>query len=200
MLVGRGLHGWRKRTMKPSAKVARLATSTVGDARARVEEDMPRVQEALVVAEEGRRKAEAETARLEVGRTSLLLDLKATKDEVSSLHFQASKDKEAMKEEYQKALEVIFAYGYGCCVFKHDICGDHPKVPKGMPNSANLLPLEFFVNLGYPPVQAVVKATMTEAPPSETPKEPMDVATTEDQSRLQPLFFRYLFFCKGALF
>ena len=37
-------------------------------------------------------------------------------DEVSSLHSQASKDKEVVEEDYQKALEVIFAYGYGCFV------------------------------------------------------------------------------------
>ena len=42
-------------------------------------------------------------------------------------------------EEYHKALEVIFAYGYGNCVFKHNICGDGPEVPKGMPDSINPL-------------------------------------------------------------
>ena len=52
---------------------------------------------------------EAETTLLEVERTSLLLELRATKDEVSSLHSQAGRDKEAMEEEYHKALEMIFA-------------------------------------------------------------------------------------------
>ena len=50
--------------------------------------------------EEGRCKAEAETVLLEVERTSLLLELRTTKDEVSSLHSQAGRDKEAMEEEY----------------------------------------------------------------------------------------------------
>ena len=45
-------------------------------------------------------KAEAKTVRLEVERTSLMLEIGATKDEVSSLHSQASKDKEAMGENY----------------------------------------------------------------------------------------------------
>ena len=45
---------------------------------------------------------------------------------------------------------MIFAYRYGCCVFKHNICGDDPEVPKGMPDSIDLLPPEFFVNLGCP--------------------------------------------------
>ena len=69
---------------------------------------------------------------------------------MSSLQSQASKDKEAMEVEYHKDLEVIFAYGYGCCVFKHNIRGDHPDVPDSMSDSADPLPLEFFVNPGCP--------------------------------------------------
>ena len=114
------------------------------------------------------RKVEARTARLEVEWTSLLLELRAAKDEVSSLHSQAGRDKEAMEEECQKALEVIFAYGYSCCVFKHNICGDHLEVLDGMPHSADLLPLEFFVNPGCPLVQASAKAIAIEAPSRET--------------------------------
>ena len=106
-----------------------------------MEEDLARVQKAPVTMEEGMHKAEAETARLEVEQTSLLLELRATKDEVSSLHSQASRDKKAMEEEYQKALEVIFSNGYGCCVFKHNICGDRLEVPNGMstPSTSCLL-------------------------------------------------------------
>ena len=54
--------------------------------------------------------AETETTHLEVEQTSLLLELGAAKDEVSSLHSQESKDEEAMEEDYQKALELIFSY------------------------------------------------------------------------------------------
>ena len=125
----------------------------------------------------------------------------ATKDEVFSLHSQVGRDKEAMEEEYQKALEVIFAYRYGCCVFKHNICGDHPKVPRGMPNSANPLPPECFCEPRLktsqifqpdfspkasppPPRPTAAEATTTEVAPNETPKEPMEVAAIEDQSRL----------------
>ena len=75
-----------------------------------------------MVAKEAKCKAEA--AHLEVERTSLMLEIGTTKDEVSSLHSQAGKDKEAMEEDYQKALELIFAYAYRCCAFKHNICGD----------------------------------------------------------------------------
>ena len=62
--------------------------------------------------EEARCRAEAEVASLEVKQTSILLEVGATKDEVSSLQSQAGKDKAAMEEDYQKALELIFAYGY----------------------------------------------------------------------------------------
>ena len=66
----------------------------------------------------------------------LLLELGAAKDELSSLQSQAGKDKEAIEEDYQKALELIFAYGYECCVFKHNICGDQPELSDGMHDSS----------------------------------------------------------------
>ena len=131
---------------KKEAKVARLAAIAAGDAKARAEDDLARVQEALMVTDEARRKAEAETVRLEVERTSLLLELGVAKDEVFSLHSQASKDKKTIEEDYKKALELIFSYGYGCCAFKHNICGDQPEVPNGMPDSFDLIPPKFFAN------------------------------------------------------
>ena len=85
---------------KYEAKVACLEASAAEETRARAEEDLAMVQEALAVEEEGRRKVEARTTRLEVEWISLLLELGAAKDEVSSLHSQAGRDKEAMEEEY----------------------------------------------------------------------------------------------------
>ena len=85
-----------------------------------------------------------------------------------------------MEEEYQKALEVIFSYGYGCYVFKHNICGDYLEVLEGMPDSVDPLPPEFFVNLGCPLIKMATKATTTEVPPSEMANEPMEVAAVED--------------------
>ena len=71
---------------KEEARVSRLAAVVAGNAKARVEGDLAKVQEALAVAEEARCKVEAETALLEVERTSHMLELGVTKDEVSSLH------------------------------------------------------------------------------------------------------------------
>ena len=79
-----------------------------GDGKALSEDKLAMLQDAREVAEEARQKAEAEAARLEVERTPLLLEIRATKDDMSSLHSQAGMDKEAMEEDYQKALELIF--------------------------------------------------------------------------------------------
>ena len=129
---------WRKRDeTKEEAQIARLATVAADDTKVRAEDNMARVQEALVIAEEARHKAKAKVACLEVERTSLLLEVRVTKDEVSSLQYKAGKDKAAMEEDYQKALELIFAYGYKCCMFKHNIYGDQPEGPDGMPDSSD---------------------------------------------------------------
>ena len=76
--------------------VARVVAVTKGDAKVRVDEDLARTQDSHAAIEEAKRKAEAETARLKVDHTSLLLDIGAAKDEVSALQSQAEKDKEAL--------------------------------------------------------------------------------------------------------
>ena len=123
-----------------------------------------------------------------------IVSVEKERDEVSSLHPQVGKDKEAMEEDYQKALELIFAYGYKCCVFKH-ICGDHSEVLDGMLDSSNLLPLEFFVNPRCLPATAATEATIAEVDQNEAAKEPEKIAFAEDQSRsLSFFFFLPLFF------
>ena len=134
----------------------------MGDVKALAKDKLARVQDALAVTEEAKCKVKAEAAHLEVERTSLLLEIGAAKDEVSSLHSQAGKDKEAMEEDYRKAFKLIFAYDYGCCVFKHNIYGDQPKVPDGMPDSSNSLPLEFFTNPRWSLARPLTKAIGTE--------------------------------------
>ena len=78
---------------------------------------------------------------------------------MSSLQSQAGKDKASMEEDYQKALEPIFAYGYRCCMFKHNICGDQLEVPDGMPDSFDPLSPEFFMNPRCPLVPETIEAT-----------------------------------------
>ena len=90
------------------------------------------------------------------------------------------KDKEAMEEDYHKALKQIFAYGYECCAFKHIICGDQPGIPNGMPNSTNPLPPEFFANLGCPSAPTTIGTKVAKVHLGEVAKDPMDDAFVEE--------------------
>ena len=124
-----------------------MATST-GDAKAMVEVDMSKALNSLATKEEGGRRLEAEIAylkteltRIEVEGMSLLLELEASKGEVSSLHARASKDREDMVKDCQVSLELIFSYGYGCCAFKNNICEDLPEILDCMLYSTNPLSL-----------------------------------------------------------
>ena len=64
--------------------MARMDADAAGSAKAKVEFELARVQNALVVLDEARRKEEDEASRLAVKRVSLLLKLGTSKDEVSA--------------------------------------------------------------------------------------------------------------------
>ena len=53
-----------------------------------------------------------------------------------------------------------------------------------MPDSTDLLPPEFFVNLRCPLVQEAVEATAIEVPLNEAAKDPVEIAAVEDHVRL----------------
>ena len=57
------------------ASMARIDADAMRSAKAKVESELPRVQNALAVAEEARRKAKDEASRLAIERVSLLLEL-----------------------------------------------------------------------------------------------------------------------------
>ena len=80
-----------------------------------------------------------------------------------------------MVEEYQKALEHIFAYSYKCCAFKHGIRGDRPRISDGMPDFADPLPPQFFMNLGAPRPQQLLKLYL-----AETAKDPVEGVVVEE--------------------
>ena len=63
------------------------------------------------------------------------------------------KDKGAMKEDRQRALEPSFTYVCECCVFKHNICVDQVEVPDYTLDSPNFLSLECVAGLRCPPVR-----------------------------------------------
>ena len=66
-------------------------------------------------------------------------------------------------------------------MFKHNICGDNPEVPDGMPDSSDLISLEFFVNPKCPPALAAIEATTVEVDQSEEAKGPEMSASAEEQ-------------------
>ena len=98
---------WAEKEMdevRHEAKVTRLTVVAASDAKARVEDELTRVLDALAAAEEDKHRLEAEFVHLAVERMLLLLELEASKYEVSSLHSKAGKDKEDMEEDYQKTM------------------------------------------------------------------------------------------------
>ena len=91
--IRKGLQGVENERVKAKeeAQIARLAAFGEGDAKAQVEDYLARVQATLVIDNKATHKieaeaeAKAEAALLEVEQTSLMLKIKAAKDEVSSL-------------------------------------------------------------------------------------------------------------------
>ena len=57
---------------------------------------------------------------------------------------------------------MIFAYGYGCCMFKHNICGSQPEVPDDMLDFSNPLLSEFFRNPRCPPAPVIIEAAASD--------------------------------------
>ena len=60
-------------------------------------------------------------------------------------------ERKEIEEEFDASGDVIFNYGYDCCVFGHNICGSEPMILVGMPDTTKPLPLEFFYQPPMPP-------------------------------------------------
>ena len=128
------------------AAMARVDAYAAGNARAKVESELARVQNALAVVVEARRKVEDEASRLADKRVSLLLELGTCKVEMSAIRVEALKEKKALNEAFEEGFYVIFNYGYDCCAFAHNICGSQPEVPDRMSDTLKTLSPEFFIN------------------------------------------------------
>ena len=103
----------------------------------------------------------------------MLLELGASKYELSNLWVKVAKEKKAMEEDFDASCNVIFNYGYGCYAFAHNICGSKPRIPVGMPDTSKPLRPEFFINPRCPPSVALEapaadpNATVREELPAE---------------------------------
>ena len=129
------------------AMMAKLEIEGVVNTRAHIESELARVQRALAVAKSARLKAESEREvakkalslageaytkaeeennRLTNERISLILELGTIKDDFSALREKVIADREAMEAEFDASDDTLFNYGYGYCVFAHNICGSKP--------------------------------------------------------------------------
>ena len=154
-------------TARHDASMTRMDANAAGNARAKVESELAKVQNSLAVAEEARRKAKDEVSRLADERVSLLLELRTCKDKVSAIWVEALKEKKALEEAYEEGFDVIFNYGYGCCAFAHNICKSQPEVPDGMPDTSKPLSPKFFINPQCPPGVVPVEAASIDVRPSK---------------------------------
>ena len=84
-------------------------------------------------------------------RLSLILELGTIKDDFAALWEKAVANREAMEVEFDAGGDTLFNYGYGCCVFTHNICRSKPHISDGMPDPSVPLTPEFFANPRCPP-------------------------------------------------
>ena len=145
-----GVVNTRAQVESELARVQRALT--VGEnARLRAESKCGVAQEALAVAGEAYKKAEEENSRLANERLALVMELGTIKDDFAAFREKAVTDREMMEVEFDASGDTLFNYGYGCCVFTHNICGSKPQIPDGIPDPSVSLTPEFFANPRCPP-------------------------------------------------
>ena len=118
----------------------------------RAESEHGAAPEALAAVGESFKKAEEENGRLEDEKLALVIELGAVKDEFALFREKAATDKETMEAEFESNGDALFNYGYGCCVFTHNIYRSKPQIQDGMSDPSIPLTPEFFANPLYPQV------------------------------------------------
>ena len=103
------------------------------------------------MAGEAYRKAKEENSRLTDERLALVMELETIKDDFAAFREKAIADKETMEAEFDASADTLFNYGYGCCLFTHNICGSKPHFSDGMSDPSVPLTPEFFANPHYIP-------------------------------------------------
>ena len=131
-------------------RVQRVVAIAEG-ARMKAESECEAAQKAVSLAREAYTKAEEENSRLTDERTSLIFELGTLKDDFATLREKVVADRETMEVEFDASGDTLFNYGYGYCVFTHNICRSKPQIPDGMPDPLVPLTPEFFANPCCPP-------------------------------------------------
>ena len=118
-----------------------------------------------------------ENCRLTAERLPLIMELKASKDELSAFQAKVTMEKKAMEKEFDTSGDVIFNYGYGCCAFVHNIFGSEPMILAGLPDTIKPLTPEFFINPRCPPSASSdlpAATTIREEPQDKSPSTAID--------------------------
>ena len=89
--------------------------------------------------------------RLTDERLALVMELRTVKDEFATFREKAAAYREIMEVEFDSRGDALFNYGYGCCIFTHNICWSKPQIPDGMLDPSLPLTPEFFTNPRCPP-------------------------------------------------
>ena len=129
-------------TARHEAGMAKLEIEGAVNARAQMESKLAWVQHALAVAEsahlreesesgvaqkalslagEACTKAEEENNHLTDERISFILELGTIKDDFVAPRENVVADREAIEAEFDARGDTLFNYGFGCCVFTHNI-------------------------------------------------------------------------------
>ena len=119
--------------------------------RLKAESEREVAQKALSLAGEDCTKSEEENSHLTDERLSFILDLRTIKDDFATLREKAIADREAMEAEFDASGDTLFNYGYGCCIFTHNICGSKPQIPDEILDPSIPLTPELFANPRCPP-------------------------------------------------
>ena len=127
------------------------ALAVAESALLKAESECEAAHKALSLAGEACTKAEEINSRLTDERLSLILELGTLKDDFAALREKAIADREVMEVEFDVSGDTLFNYGYGCCVFTHNIGRSKPQIPDGMPDPSAPLTPEFFANPRCPP-------------------------------------------------
>ena len=129
-------------------------------------------------------KTEEENSRLTDERLSLILELETIKDDFAALREKVVADREVMEAEFDASGDTLFNYGYGCCVFTHNICGSKPQIPDGMSDPSVPLTPKFFANPRCPPSTSSAAAAPDPAAVSKEEHSENSPTTAREEATL----------------
>ena len=106
-------------------------------------------------------------------RLALVMELGTIKDDFAAFREKAIADRKTMEVEFDSSDDALFNYGYGCCIFTHNICGSKPQIQDGMPDPSVPLTPEFFANPRCPSSvsSAVSREDRSESSPTAAGEE-----------------------------